>query len=313
MPPRARPAGRTRSACAALVGDGLGVRAAEVLVCQTGLIGIPLPMAPIETGIPVLVEARAAGHDAGRRAALAIMTTDTICKEVTVEGAGFTVGGMAKGAAMLAPNMATMLAVLTTDARCGSSDLDGALRRAVRGHVQPDDRGRMHIDQRHRAGAGERGQRHPGDQRRPGRRAGRGVRGAGRDDGGRRRGCEQGGARDRHGGGVGRRGASRRPQGGGVRSRQVLAQRGGPLLGPGGERAWIGRGGIRRRPGRGRLRRRGGVPGGRRRPARRVGRAPAPAGTAIEMRCDLGLGAGSGAVLTTDLGHGYIDENRTTS
>ena len=102
----------------ALVGEGLGTNATEVLVCQTGLIGIPLPMEPVETGIPVLVEARLAGRDAARRAATAIMTTDTMCKEITVEGPGFTVGGMAKGAAMLAPNMATMLAVLTTDARC---------------------------------------------------------------------------------------------------------------------------------------------------------------------------------------------------
>ena len=81
----------------ALVGEGLGVSATEILVCQTGLIGIPLPMAPVETGIPALVEARRAGRDAARRAATAIMTTDTICKEVVVEGAGFTVGGMAKG------------------------------------------------------------------------------------------------------------------------------------------------------------------------------------------------------------------------
>ena len=64
----------------------------------------------------MLVEARLADREAARRAATAIMTTDTVCKEVVVEAAGFTVGGMAKGAAMLAPNMATMLAVLTTDA-----------------------------------------------------------------------------------------------------------------------------------------------------------------------------------------------------
>jgi glutamate N-acetyltransferase/amino-acid N-acetyltransferase len=115
----------------ALVGAGLGVRDSEVLVCQTGLIGVPLPMEPVEAGIPVLVEARLADRDAARRAATAIMTTDTVCKEVVVEGAGFTVGGMAKGAAMLAPNMATMLAVLTTDARCDPETLAGALRDAV--------------------------------------------------------------------------------------------------------------------------------------------------------------------------------------
>ena len=115
----------------ALVGVGLGVEAAEVLVCQTGLIGIPFPLAPVENGIPVLVEARQGGRDAARRAATAIMTTDTVCKEVTVEGAGFSVGGMAKGAAMLAPNMATMLAVLTTDARSDSETLARALGEAV--------------------------------------------------------------------------------------------------------------------------------------------------------------------------------------
>ena len=102
----------------ALVGEGLGRDPTEVLIGQTGLIGIPLPMTPIETGIPRLVEGRAAGPDAGQRAATAIMTTDGMRKEVLVEGRGFTVGGMAKGAAMLAPNMATMLAVLTTDAAC---------------------------------------------------------------------------------------------------------------------------------------------------------------------------------------------------
>jgi glutamate N-acetyltransferase / amino-acid N-acetyltransferase len=117
----------------ALVGEGLGVTASDVLVCQTGLIGIPFPMAPVETGIPVLVEARLAGRDAAHRAATAIMTTDTVCKEVTVPGSDFTVGGMAKGAAMLAPNMATMLAVLTTDARCEPDVLAVALRSAVEG------------------------------------------------------------------------------------------------------------------------------------------------------------------------------------
>jgi glutamate N-acetyltransferase/amino-acid N-acetyltransferase len=115
----------------ALVADGLGVESTEILVCQTGLIGIPLPMAPLEAGIPVLVHARRTGPEAGRDAATAIMTTDTVRKEALVEAAGFTVGGMAKGAAMLAPDMATMLAVLTTDARCAPDVLSAALRRAV--------------------------------------------------------------------------------------------------------------------------------------------------------------------------------------
>ncbi|HUQ38575.1 MAG TPA: bifunctional glutamate N-acetyltransferase/amino-acid acetyltransferase ArgJ [Acidimicrobiales bacterium] len=112
-----------------LVADGLGCRAEEVLVCSTGLIGIPLPMAPLESGIPALVAARGAD---GEAAATAILTTDTRDKQVVVEGAGFTVAGMAKGAAMLAPNMATMLAVLTTDAMVEIDQAQAALVDGVR-------------------------------------------------------------------------------------------------------------------------------------------------------------------------------------
>jgi len=98
----------------ALVADAMGCQPEEVLVCSTGLIGIPLPMGPIEAGVAGLVAGLSA--DGGTRAADAILTTDTRRKEVVVAGDGWTVAGMAKGAAMLAPNMATMLAVLTTDA-----------------------------------------------------------------------------------------------------------------------------------------------------------------------------------------------------
>jgi glutamate N-acetyltransferase/amino-acid N-acetyltransferase len=113
----------------ALVAAGLGCGDREVLVCSTGLIGIPLPMAPLESGIPRLVTALAA--TGGADAAEAIRTTDTVRKEVVVDGDGFTVGGMAKGAAMLAPNMATMLAVLTTDAAAQPAQLQAALAAAV--------------------------------------------------------------------------------------------------------------------------------------------------------------------------------------
>ncbi len=115
----------------ALVAAPLGCRADEVLVCSTGLIGIPLPMAPIRRGIPALVAAL--GHDpaAGAVAAEAVRTTDTHRKEVVATGEGFVVGGMAKGAAMLAPNMATMLAVLGTDAEAGPAALLEALRAGV--------------------------------------------------------------------------------------------------------------------------------------------------------------------------------------
>jgi glutamate N-acetyltransferase/amino-acid N-acetyltransferase len=101
----------------------------EVLVCSTGLIGLPLPMEAVRRGVPALVEALspAGGHDAAR----AILTTDTATKEVVVAGAGFTVGGMAKGAAMLAPGLATMLAVLTTDADAEPASLHRALAAAA--------------------------------------------------------------------------------------------------------------------------------------------------------------------------------------
>jgi glutamate N-acetyltransferase/amino-acid N-acetyltransferase len=119
-----------RSMCA-LVAEGLGGAAESVLVCQTGLIGIPLPFGHIATGIPALVAARASGSAAGKAAAEAIMTTDTVCKEVLIRGEGFLLGGMAKGAAMLAPNMATMLAVLTTDAACEPEVLQALLSAGV--------------------------------------------------------------------------------------------------------------------------------------------------------------------------------------
>ena len=113
----------------ALVAQGLGCRDTEVLVCSTGLIGIPLAIDKISAGIPALLQARQ--PDGGPMAATAIMTTDTHAKQVVVPGPGFTVGGMAKGAAMLAPNMATMLAVLTTDAVAEPATLRRALSEAV--------------------------------------------------------------------------------------------------------------------------------------------------------------------------------------
>ena len=114
-----------------LVASGIEARPSEILVCQTGLIGVPFPTDRIETGTPLLVQALDASADAGTRAAVAMMTTDTVKKEVLVEGPGFTVGGMAKGAAMLSPDMATMLAILTTDAPCPPDELSKILRSAV--------------------------------------------------------------------------------------------------------------------------------------------------------------------------------------
>lgn len=113
----------------ALVAEGLGCGTEHVLVCSTGLIGFYLPMAALESGIPAAVGGLAA--DGGSAAAEAIRTTDTHAKQTLVPGHGFTVGGMAKGAAMLAPNMATMLAVLTTDAAVDGAELQAALSAGV--------------------------------------------------------------------------------------------------------------------------------------------------------------------------------------
>ena len=113
----------------AVAATPLGCAAQEVLVCSTGLIGIPLPVDRIEKALPGAVsELHPRG---GPAAARAIMTTDTVPKEVAVVADGFTVGGMAKGAAMLAPDMATMLAVLTTDAGAERDVLQRLLREAV--------------------------------------------------------------------------------------------------------------------------------------------------------------------------------------
>jgi glutamate N-acetyltransferase/amino-acid N-acetyltransferase len=119
-----------------LAAASLGCEPTDVLVCSTGLIGIPLPMPPLEAGIPKVVGALDAGADAGRAAADAILTTDTVRKEALVVaelagGPSFTVGGMAKGAAMLSPAMATMLAVVTTDAAVAPVALHRALDLAV--------------------------------------------------------------------------------------------------------------------------------------------------------------------------------------
>jgi glutamate N-acetyltransferase/amino-acid N-acetyltransferase len=117
-------------AMCAEVAHELGCDPHEVLVCSTGLIGIPLPIDTILAGIPALVAARTAS---GEAAAEAIRTTDTHRKETVVRigDTDAVVGGMAKGAAMLSPNMATMLAVLTTDALVESHELRHLLRAAV--------------------------------------------------------------------------------------------------------------------------------------------------------------------------------------
>ncbi len=112
-----------------LTARGLGTTISDVLVCSTGLIGIPMPMDALEAGIPKLCDQLAS--DGGGRAARAMMTTDTKAKEAVAHAGAATVGGMAKGAAMLSPAMATMLAVVTTDAAIEHPALRHALAHAV--------------------------------------------------------------------------------------------------------------------------------------------------------------------------------------
>jgi len=115
-------------ATAEAVAEKLGVSAGDVLVCSTGLIGEQLPLDKILAG----VTAATLDADGGIDASLAIMTTDSKPKRSVVQGDGWSIGGMAKGAGMLAPGLATMLVVLTTDADLPSSVLDAALRSATR-------------------------------------------------------------------------------------------------------------------------------------------------------------------------------------
>ena len=107
------------------------VGAGEIAVCSTGLIGERLPMDRLLAGVEAA--AARASADGGAAAADAIRTTDTVPKTCSAAGTGYVIGGMAKGAAMLAPALATMLVVLTTDADLPAGQLDGALRGAVRG------------------------------------------------------------------------------------------------------------------------------------------------------------------------------------
>ncbi|MEU4087683.1 bifunctional glutamate N-acetyltransferase/amino-acid acetyltransferase ArgJ [Streptomyces aureus] len=118
-------------ATAEKVAETLGdIGAGSVAVCSTGLIGVLLPMDKLLPGID-LAAAQLSAHG-GEKAAIAIKTTDTVHKTAVVTGNGWTVGGMAKGAGMLAPGLATMLVVLTTDADVDSAGLDRALRAATR-------------------------------------------------------------------------------------------------------------------------------------------------------------------------------------
>jgi len=133
---------------AELVARSLPCKAEQVLVASTGVIGRPLPMPVLEAGIPKAVREAAPGREALNHAAHAILTTDTGIKIATRHFPGFTVTGFAKGAAMIGPNMATMLAFVLTDAAVDADDLKTVLARAtepsfncisVEGHTSTND------------------------------------------------------------------------------------------------------------------------------------------------------------------------------
>ena len=111
------------------VAQKLAIAPIDVAVCSTGLIGMRLPMEKLLAGVDAATAALSA--TGGDDAALAIMTTDSIPKTAVRTGSGYTIGGMAKGAGMLAPGLATMLVVITTDADVEPAALDAALRKAT--------------------------------------------------------------------------------------------------------------------------------------------------------------------------------------
>jgi glutamate N-acetyltransferase/amino-acid acetyltransferase len=119
-------------ATAEAVAAALDASAGDVLVCSTGLIGDQLDIEALRGGVRDAAAELSSDADGGLRAAQAIMTTDTHPKQAMVTRDGWTIGGMAKGAGMLAPGLATMLVVITTDAVCDPAELDAALRSATR-------------------------------------------------------------------------------------------------------------------------------------------------------------------------------------
>jgi glutamate N-acetyltransferase/amino-acid N-acetyltransferase len=122
---------QTTHAVAERVAGHLGAGAIDVVVCSTGLIGLANDRDQVLAGVDQAYAALGTGSG-GDDAAHAIMTTDSVAKQTVVEAPGWSVGGMAKGAGMLAPQLATMLVVLTTDAVASAGDLDAALRVATR-------------------------------------------------------------------------------------------------------------------------------------------------------------------------------------
>ena len=124
---------QTAHATAERAAELLEVGPIDVAICSTGLIGAQLPRDAVLDGVAAAVAALSADAGAGLAAATAVMTTDTVAKEAAhVDPAGWRIGGFTKGAGMIAPSMATMLTVLTTDAVLDASELHAALRAAVR-------------------------------------------------------------------------------------------------------------------------------------------------------------------------------------
>lgn len=118
-------------AMAEAVAESIGVDSDAVLVCSTGTIGPRLPMDNVLAGISDAIADASSDDPAGTAAADAIRTTDSVTKEATFRGEGWVVGGMAKGSGMVRPDMATMLACITTDAKVDGKILQAALGEAV--------------------------------------------------------------------------------------------------------------------------------------------------------------------------------------
>jgi glutamate N-acetyltransferase/amino-acid N-acetyltransferase len=121
---------QTTHAMAEETAKGLEIGAVDVVVCSTGLIGLKNDREDVLAGVVKALSELSC--DGGGNAAEAIMTTDSVAKQAVVEGPGWSIGAMAKGAGMLAPQLATMLVVITTDAVVDAADADLALREAVR-------------------------------------------------------------------------------------------------------------------------------------------------------------------------------------
>lgn len=115
--------------------EAVGVNQKDILVCSTGVIGVPMPMDTIKKGIPEVAKLLSDSFEGGESAAEAIMTTDTVKKTIAVEenlgDIKITVGGMGKGAGMIHPNMATLLSFVTTDVNITKEMLQKAVSKAV--------------------------------------------------------------------------------------------------------------------------------------------------------------------------------------